>query len=873
MKRWLPLVLAVLPLLAACDPPVTRGPAPSAVALVLPADPLYVGSYVRVPVRISSAAGVGFDDLVFRVVEGPPGGTVSESRDTTFDPARPDVMLIAGHRPGTYTLEAAERSTGTVRAAGTFRVDVRSRGGTRGPSFVTQTASSATPSAGTAWGGGPAGRQNVGTNPTGPVQRIALIFVDTDDQRFPTDAATMDALRATWRQHLVDGVTAGGFTRSVRHYYEEASLGGTTVQVDVFGPYALDGSWTEVGPGAGWFEHAQAVVTAADPDVDFSQYNTVMSVSQGVGAPGSAGTRFAWPIASIGRGAWWVTADPGVVMGSIQMPHDWMARDTRTIFQTASHELGHNLGLGDQYTPAVPGRNPGDWELMHAEGRLPGFSLAHKMRLGWVQESWVRGFDFASLGSPVDQTVTLVPTAAGAPAPGRFVGAEVRITDGLNYYFEYRRLDSARIADRGLPTDDRVLLTDVRSGDFTPPIARPDILLMHDDADGDGPVLGNGQDFRQMDTSSPTFPVEFRADVSAIDGTRADVRIRYGINERPDPSIRPWGAPPWQTPDIEVRNARNATDPLWFNVPWVGNPNDVIATIRNNSVVAAPGVRVEFYVKNYNVGGAPETFLGADTRDMAPGETVEFSTSWVPPSTGHYCIVVRIPLYVRPGTPVIVELTELNNVAQSNYDRFISGTASPAERRITQVEVGNPFDRPTRVFVTVDQSSPFYRTYLEHKWLDLGPLESRPVTVMMEYVGTAPPGAGDRQRPDDKRPVNQVMLAGYAQNPYDTTGHNLVRLGGAQLEVATGERTRFQEFGADARTVHGAVVTAGGQPVSGGAVILTLRDPGGRLRNQRVELRSGIFRAQLQGEAREVTAYYVPAPGYADATSETLRID
>jgi hypothetical protein len=105
--------------------------------------------------------------------------------------------------------------------------------------------------------------------------------------------------------------------------------------------------------------------------------------------------------------------------------------------------------------------------------------------------------------------------------------------------------------------------------------------------------------------------------------------------------------------------------------------------------VLAPSVRVNFYVKNYNIGGAPEVFLGSDVRNIAAGATVEFTTGWVPPSTGHFCIVVRIPLYVVPTAPTVVEMTELNNVAQSNYDRFVSATGSPSTREEAFVEVGN----------------------------------------------------------------------------------------------------------------------------------------------------------------------------------------
>src|SRR6185369_9951252 len=167
-------------------------------------------------------------------------------------------------------------------------------------------------------------------------------------------------------------------------------------------------------------------------------------------------------------------------------------------------------------------------------------------------------------------------------------------------------------------------------------------------------------------------------------------------NDKPDPSIRPWGAPPWQTPDIEVRNARSAADTAWFNVPWQAHSNDVVAKIKNGGSLDAPGVQAQFFVKDYNIGGAPEKPLGVDTHDIGPGATVEFHTTWVPPAAGHFCIIVRIPLYVRPGTPAVAEMTELNNSAQSNYDRFISPTASPAVRQISDVSIGNPYDKPTR---------------------------------------------------------------------------------------------------------------------------------------------------------------------------------
>ncbi len=53
---------------------------------------------------------------------------------------------------------------------------------------------------------------------------------------------------------------------------------------------------------------------------------------------------------------------------------------------------------------------------------------------------------------------------------------------------------------------------------------------------------------------------------------------------------------------------------------------------------------------------------------------------------------------------------------------------------MTTVEVGNLYDRPTRVFLVSGQSNPLYRTYLENAWLWLNPGETRRVRVMYEFT-------------------------------------------------------------------------------------------------------------------------------------------
>ncbi|MDY7224819.1 CARDB domain-containing protein [Hyalangium rubrum] len=844
--------------------------------------PLFVGSYLKVPVRIDPKSGLLMEDLDFIVREGPPGGRVSVSQERQTQEKAPSIMLLVGYRPGDYALQALKKGTTTVVGEARFRVDALWPSEEVGPPrwFDGQGTGFAS---GAAWGGGPAGPQNINVVPATGTRRIAILLVDTSSQRFTTDAATLQAHRDRWLNEVVNGVTDGGVTRSTRQFYQEVSYGAFTLSAEVFGPVELPGSYDDYfnadnSPKGTYY---QACFTAGDGLINYNNFDTLLCVSQPVTG---ATPRAAWPYASIGNWGPYTTAEGNKNYGVISMPNEWGVTDTREIHETLAHELGHNLGLGDQYAPSVPGRNPGAWEMMDADDPLPHFSLSHRMMLGWVPAAAVQSFNFVSMGVPVDQTITLHPAEAQTLPAGRKRGIEVRLADGWNYYFEYRAGQVTQIADRNLPTDSRVLGTDVVSGPFSPPIARPAILLLNNDGDGDGSVLGNGQDYEETDTTDPVFPTDFRVDVSGEDGTKAEVRIRYGVNSRPDPSIRPWPASPdrqWQSPDIEVRNVRNQANPAWFNVPWEGNTNTVIARVKNNGSLDAPGVRVNFFVKNYNIGGTPETFLGTDVRDVAAGATVEFSTTWTPPNQGHFCVIARIPLYQNPTNPSVVEMTELNNLAQSNYDRFISRTASPATREVSFMEVGNPYPLRTRIFIVAGQNNPAYRTYLETAWLTLNPGETRRVKVMYEFAFDPRQPSKEQQerrifREFGGKP-NNVGLTAFIEDPRDTPRHAIQVLGGAQAQVATGRATRFEDFEVRDGVVRGTIVTVDdGKPVRGGKVILSVTTGRGKKQEkkyQTLEVAKGRFQAQIpQVAGGTVEAYYVPPEGLADCSREPVRL-
>ncbi|QJW91227.1 hypothetical protein HNV11_18530 [Spirosoma taeanense] len=868
-------------------------------------DTFFVGAYTKVFLKLR---GLTMDDLEFRVPDGPKAGVVSLCRDADYDPTRPDVMLCIGYEPGTYVFQVIERSTNIIMAEQKFRVTTDWPDQKAGPSLSFAGISQEYVS-GPAWGGGPAGPQNVNVLPATGTRRLAVLLIDTADGRYTTDVPTLDGIRTRWMNEIINGVSVGGNMVSARQFYREVSYGNFDLSADIFGPVSLPNNWNTYFDTAagkvGWplTAFGQAGITAGDSLINYNNYDTIIFVSEQ-----ATGSMNAWPY---GWGGTFSTAEGSKSLALISMPREWGAgfRSDRSVRATVVHELGHNLGLGDQYKPDA-GRNMGNWDPMASEDNLPHFSIAHRMMLGWVQGGWLKTYNFANGGTPINETISLSPIEAGAPPAGRQTGIEVRLADGWNYYVEYRSGQSTHIGDRNLDTNNAVLVTDVDSTPGDAPISRPIILRVPNDSDGDGSVLTNGLDYRETDTTDPTFPTDFKMSVSNITSSKADIKVEYGVNSRPDPAIRPWPAGPgrqWQSPDIEVQNTRNLADPTnWFNVPWAGNPNTVIARVKNNGNLAAPNVRVEFYVKNFNVGGAPETPLPADTRSIPAGGTVNFQTAWNPPGNGHYCIIVRIPGYFLPGPPPVIEMSVFNNEAQSNYDRFISASASPASREITFVEVGNPYDKATRVFVRPGQTNPLYRTYVEHTSLTLEPGETRKVKIMFEYdhtnlyktpISLGPDGTYDifNRRQDNRtnpdriikkfRPVpNRVGLAAFIDDPNETPPHTVELLSGAQIEVVTGRKTRFEYFYLDG-PVGGRIIedtqSRQAQGVGHGRVLISFRNDEDR-DNPRVvyeETRldwDGRFVVKVPEKAlaikyQTVQGYYLPAPDFGDCYSEVIE--
>jgi M6 family metalloprotease-like protein len=851
----------------------------------MPKIPIVVGSYHRLRVSLQN---VKLQDVNFIVPEGPIAGTISPSRDSTFNAELAEIMLCVGCTPGKYSIEARHANTNAVIGSAKFETGTTWLDDTTGPTkWFTGTSERTVPVPG--WGGGDLDNpENMGVM-TKKRWRIAILLVETTTQSF--SVTDLPRIRTEWMNEVINGAVQAGVTRSARAFYREVSYGQMDIEAEIFGPFALTGSFDDFFYDRGEFkaQFPQACITAAGASVDFAKFDTVACVSQSISANPSAGVtaRNAWPYASLNKSGPYTTSKPNeyLMLGVISMPHNWAEVDTgnRAVCETFSHELAHNLGLDDLYRPRVGQRNVGAWDPMHFERNFPHFSLAHRMRLGWVDKDWLELFNFQKVRTREDRTVTLYPVET-KPTVGK-IGIEVRVTKGRNYYFEYRNSQATQIGDQSLPLNNRVLVTDVVAPNLRNADARPDIILPVHDQDGDGSVLGNGQDFEDKDT---TALKDFVASVSGIDGTKADVRIQYGANSKPDLSITPWplgGDNPFQSPDIEVRNPRSIADKAWFNVPWLDNDNTIVARIRNEGKIDAPGVRVNFYVKEVNVSGEVIQMIpkGFDIRDVPADSEVEFQCPnfWRPIATdGHFCISVAIVLYQSPDDPTVVEVTEFNNVADSNYFRFISATSTPSRERMT-VKVGNSYPVRTRVWINARQNNPLYRTYLQYAWLYLDPGEVRSFEVMFEY---APDNLTNGIYPQSElgkigrqaRLSNAVSFTTCIEDPFDIPRRRKYTLGGLQAEIVTGRSTTFSEFDCEAGKAWGTVVTKEDKvPVRGGKVILRIaseKGPAAIFSYKTVSLRNGAFEADVGGPGKLIKAFYIPAPGFADTESKERKL-
>lgn len=900
------------------------------VLLTVDPGPMFIGGYTPVHIDVTGS-GLSFDDITLSVTD-PDFGAISPSRDETFDPNNPHLLLAAGWRPGTGEVLAKQTATGIVVGRGTFRVDEAWTDTGVGPSFCA-TGKVDSPVVKPAWGGGEAGVQNVDIYKAPPKWRVAIVMVDTTTNLYPTAAADLNAIRSTWFNHFTGGVASGGVTRSVTGYYTEVSYGKLTMSLTgnaVAGPVHATGTWDSLfevetepdpaTPGATrprrwnpkpdtWkslistVEQANAAaVKQGNPlVVDFSKTDAVAFVVRTVNNP--TGANPPTPV-SIGRFVWpqqtTMTVKlngKDVTLPMLMMPENWTAIDGRQIYETLAHELGHTLQLPDLYlypwmNQGLSARELGGWDLMCNDGGLPQLSLPTRMALGWVAAKEVKSYNFAlnGAGAQIDQ-ITLQALETKTTPANSLRGAEIRLTSGRNYYFEFRSRQGASLGDASLPMGPVIVGTDVVSPAGAQNLdSRVMTLRLEDDPDAvndtdgtstQGAFLTTGKNYRQPDFTDGA-PKDFIATAKAIRSDSADLEIRYNSSARPELSIRTWPSSDnqWQSPDIEVRNAKSDADSRWLNVPWAGNPNRIVAKVTNKGGLEAKNVKAFFSALDFTTnGGKPQPNaqpLGSsDPVNIAPNQTAELTVQWTPPGEGHYCLTVDIPLYEDAIDASIHESSDRDNFAQSNYTKFWSASASPSTRKRFTVKLENPTDTTAVVFPQVRQTMPYYRTYLEHSWLRLGPKQSADLMVMTESLDGDPAFSGTINRELLWETPNLLEISGWVNGVCAAKC-----TGGAAVQVNSGRTTEIRdiEFSPEPG-VFGKVLLPTGAPATNGTMLAIARRPGeGHERDLiaqdevRNDGRFFVFMAGLE-RGMQVSLSYLPGFSFAPSEAGPLEVD
>ncbi|MDA2892350.1 hypothetical protein PDG61_15630 [Mycolicibacterium sp. BiH015] len=898
LTRWGSLVLAAVgdDIIA-----VEWGLEPGDLPMHAPLGPLYTGGYTRVICDVP-ILGLGVGDVEYLVQEGVDGGSVSVGQEAPDPRGTESVMLLAGVRTGEFHLDAVRKSDGKWLGTLRYRVTVIWPDDVLGPPVaLTGTRNNMLMNwCGT---GGIAGY----TKPTPNLWRVLVVLVNLEDRGW--DGTEVGA-RTEWK----DRVIGGG--ESLRTYYEEVSAyrdgtHGMTVDLvgdQVFGPVQVPAGWGEVfkqkTPGdvnAGWKSKSKGYGVLAGAISDFFADlaggatfmqladSIVIVVRSGADKPDDMGpgqpqspTRYVWGHAKKEVDFYRKTpttytqfSRPVTVMTDVYPVGAPQQNRTYTL----CHEIGHNLGLDDLYDndgdfpEEINERDAGAVDLMSSSQSLPHFSIANRVALGWAKRSWLRRFDFSAdpHGDSVVLQATETLTEAGPP-PGRFAGIEVPIGDDWSYLFEYRREQAGQIADQRMETtvvtghNQIVVGTDlrVRGGE----VARPPIIRLGNDVDGDGPLLVfNGTDYRDNDVTNPARMHDFVLRLTGIaspDADAAEVEVEYVEARRPQLLVRPApGRGDFKSPDIRLMGPVGPTMPAVVK----NATNQIEVTVHNVGVLDA--VKTQIHVR-----WLPFTLTGAGAWNNLPDPapfavsargTTKITVPWALPQSvkvgdveaEHFCVRVDIDHYSDPAHPDLGEIVVADNWAQSNFDTKRVGFGSPSDRVATVATATNGLERTATYLFAADQTSPWYRVFVGHAWMELQPGQTRAVELAYESLA-GDPVHGEEFDKNIERITgvdNQVAIVS-AVLPEGTECDTPRDVFGVGLKLRAGRRVVIDGVERDQEVVRARVrqVGANGSSAVGSGELHLVAwpdDEPSRVSRTRGRIRNGVGAAPISAETHQ----------------------
>jgi M6 family metalloprotease-like protein len=578
--------------------------------------------------------------------------------------------------------------------------------------------------------------------PIGPNQRTLVICV-----RYTNALTTRMASCSNWVTLL---------TNETNQYFNRATFNQTNFQFEtISGTGAPANGWLDLpydNTGYGFYRTGQDAITLADPFANFALYNRVLVITSWPDFGGQGGGPWWWAVNEGAEATVTPAAGGGPVpsrLMTLSNTNEWLAHSYGSAFDegaaTMDHELGHQLGAPTHYgtlnfAPDASRDTITPWDIMGLSPTLNHFLGYPKTDRGWVPS----GPRIVTVGPPtttaLDQTTLLRPQEQTTASPqiiripftssGPFVG----------YVVENRRRING---DEELP-EAGILVTAVDES--------PNTLVHAYVMDDPSAPLDLSHSPLEIGDSFTDAGRNLTVTAVSQSGDNTNVRVQYAAPPTTfDPAITPWGAPPWETPDIWIDSPKNMYGTYLYtdgsgspigngDDAWVNHDNRVHVRVHNYGVGPATNVRAQVFVNSppgMGDAGPDWAFIGTIVYStIAGGGQADGFVIWKPTVGAHTCI--KVVLVDTPG-----ELVTTNNLAQENVSHFDTSSGSPYQPVHFTANVNNPFDQELPVHMNVKDVPYGWAVVLDPPEMSIPPRGKHPVDVAVYPSGFPPHEADD----------------------------------------------------------------------------------------------------------------------------------
>jgi hypothetical protein len=429
-------------------------------------------------------------------------------------------------------------------------------------------------------------------------------------------------------------------------------------------------------------------------------------------------------------------------------------------------------------------------------------------------------------------------------------------------------------------------------------VARPPIIRLPKDADGDGPLLvNNGENYSDSDVTNPQRMHDFVLRLDAIaspNSDSAEVKVDYLDAHRPQLQVRPApGRGNFKSPDIRL------IGPFGVSVPGAvkGATNLIEITVHNVGSLAAKDTQIHVKWLPFTLtAGAWNNLSDPAPFNVPANGLTKLVVPWAIPASvkigdvevEHFCVRVDIERYRDPAHPDHEEIVVHDNWAQSNFDSKPVKFGSPSDRIATVTTATNVLGRRATYLFDAEQSTPWYRVFLGHAWLRLEPGQTRPIELAYESLSGDPLYGDDFEKNIERissRDHHVAVMSGVM--PEGTECDTPRDVFGVGLTLRAGRRVRIDQVGRNGEVVFARVqrVGAGGtSPVNSGELHLAVwpDDEPERVTHTRGPISDGFGSAPLTGQTLQdladsrPTSFMLARPGdnvYGTTTTQAAPLE